>query len=105
MSNMELYPPRGDPVFSLIIMMHDKSKVLHRIKIIKGHITAIEKMIEDDRYCLDIVHQSQAVQKALKNLDAILITDHINHCVIEQAKLNEYEKIASELIKIYEFKK
>ncbi len=101
---MKLHPPPGDCTLFKKIMMHDKSKILHRIKIIKGHISAIEKMIEDDRYCLDVVHQSQAVQKALKNLDGLLITDHINHCVVEQAKLNEYEKIASELIKIYEFK-
>ena len=57
--------------------MTTKKQKLHRIKIIKGHIEAIERMIEDDVYCIDIVHQSLAVQKALKMLDTVIMADHI----------------------------
>lgn len=85
-------------------MVHNKDKILHRIKIIKGHISAIEKMIEDDRYCIDVIHQSQAVQKALKKLDSIMLQDHIKSCVVKQAKSSNYDKMSDELIKIYEFK-
>ncbi|MCA9386105.1 metal-sensitive transcriptional regulator, partial [Candidatus Dojkabacteria bacterium] len=43
-----------------------KDRALHRIRIIQGHLKSVEKMIEEDKYCVDIVHQSRAVQKALK---------------------------------------
>lgn len=86
------------------MMTHQKDKILHRMKIIKGHILAIEKMIEEDRYCIEVIHQSQAVQSALRKLDSLMLQDHIKNCVIEQAKSRDFKKISKELIKIYEFK-
>ena len=85
-------------------MKRDKKKILHRIKIIEGHLKAIEKMIEEDVYCLNIVHQSLAVQKALKKLDACVIEDHIKNCVVEQARQGDSQKISDELLKIFEYK-
>ena len=84
--------------------MTTKKQKLHRIKIIKGHIEAIERMIEDDVYCIDIVHQSLAVQKALKMLDTVIMADHIQCCVVEQAKSGDFQKITDELITIYTYK-
>ncbi|MFA6982145.1 MAG: metal-sensitive transcriptional regulator [Patescibacteria group bacterium] len=78
--------------------------MLHRVRIIKGHVNAIEKMIEEDRYCIDIAHQSLAVQKALKKLDALIMKDHIRHCVVEQAKEGNTDKIAKELLEIFDYK-
>lgn len=85
-------------------MTAEKKKILHRVKIIKGHLTAVEKMIQDDQYCIDIVHQSQAIQKALKNLDMKVIEDHIKHCVVKQAKGGNTQKITDDLLKIYQYK-
>jgi CsoR family transcriptional regulator, copper-sensing transcriptional repressor len=84
--------------------MTEKKQKLHRIKIIKGHVEAIEKMIENDDYCIDIVHQSLAVQKALKMLDTIIMAGHIQSCVVEQAKQGDFQKITDELIAIYTYK-
>jgi len=77
-------------------MQSKKDKHLHRIKIIKGHVQAIQNMLEKDEYCIDIVHQSQAVQKSLKKLDALIMKDHIKHCVVEQAKKGNLKKITEE---------
>lgn len=85
-------------------MKSDKQKIIHRIKIIKGHLAAIEKMIECDEYCINIIHQSLAVQKALKKLDMEVMRDHIRHCLIEQAKNGDSQKITDELLKIYDYK-
>lgn len=84
--------------------MITKEQKLHRIKIIKGHVEAIERMIEKDAYCIEIVHQSLAVQKALKMLDTLIIEDHIKHCVAEQAKEGDFQKITDELVSIYTYK-
>ncbi len=81
-----------------------KNKNLHRIRIIKGHVAAIEKMIESNAYCIDVVHQSLAVQKALKKLDLEVMVEHIKHCVSEQADKGNTAKITEELLSIYKYK-
>ena len=85
--------------------MHSKKdKHLHRIKIIKGHVQAIQNMLEKGEYCIDIVHQSQAVQKSLTKLDALVMEDHIKHCIPDQAKKGNMKKITDELLGIYKYK-
>lgn len=81
-----------------------KDRALHRLKIAQGHIESISKMIEDDAYCLDVVHQSRAVQKALHKLDLMLIEDHLNHCVVDQVKSGQEKKSTEELLKLFEYK-
>jgi DNA-binding FrmR family transcriptional regulator len=81
-----------------------KKRALHRIKIIQGHMKSIEKMIEEDKYCIDVLHQSLAVQKALKNLDIFIMEDHLKTCVVDQVKGGEEEKMVKDLTGIYKFK-
>ncbi|MCA9379821.1 metal-sensing transcriptional repressor [Candidatus Dojkabacteria bacterium] len=81
-----------------------KDKALHRIKIIQGHLKAVEKMLQDDQYCVDIVHQSRAVQKALKNLDLLLIENHLKTCVVNQIHNHEEKRTTEELLKLFEYK-
>jgi len=80
-----------------------KSKALHRVKVIIGHLTAIQHMIEDEKYCVDIVHQSRAVQNALKKLDSVIMEDHLKTCVIDQIKNNEEERTIEELMQLFGF--
>jgi CsoR family transcriptional regulator, copper-sensing transcriptional repressor len=61
-------------------------------------------MVQEDEYCIKIVHQSLAVQKALKNIDAKIMESHISHCVPEQAKSGNTKQITDELISIYSYK-
>jgi len=61
-------------------------------------------MVENGDYCLDIVHQSRAIQSALKKLDAALIEDHLKTCVVDQINKGELDKTTSELLKLYEYK-
>ncbi|MBN1778741.1 MAG: metal-sensitive transcriptional regulator [Candidatus Buchananbacteria bacterium] len=81
-----------------------KARALHRLKIIKGHLESIEKMVEQNKYCIDIVHQSRAVQKALQKLDLLIINDHLNHCVVRQIKNGQEQKSTSELLKLFEYR-
>lgn len=58
-----------------------KKNLLHRLKIIAGHLEKVTEMIEKDRYCLDIIQQTQAVESALKKVDEILLEHHLKTCV------------------------
>lgn len=81
-----------------------KTRSIHRIKIIQGHLKKIQEMLESEAYCVDIVHQSRAVQSALKKLDLLIIEDHLNSCVIDQIKNGEESKTTEELLKLFEYK-
>jgi len=81
-----------------------KQRALHRIKIIRGHLDSIKKMLEENQYCVDIVHQSRAVQKALQKLDLLIINDHLKGCVVRQIKNGQEARSTEELLKLFEYR-
>ncbi len=59
----------------------DKDKLVKRLHRIEGQIRGIERMVEDDRYCIDILTQIAAVSTALESVALELLDDHVRHCV------------------------
>jgi len=59
----------------------DKEALIKRMRRIEGQARGIEKMITEDRYCIDILTQIAAVSTALETVAGILLDDHVNHCV------------------------
>ncbi len=60
----------------------DKEAVLKRLRRIEGQVRGVERMVEEDRYCIDVVTQVTAIQAALDKVALELLTDHASHCVI-----------------------
>ncbi len=60
---------------------HDKSAQLKRLSKIEGQVRGLSRMMEDDRYCIDIVTQITAVRAALKRVEEEILREHIAHCV------------------------
>jgi DNA-binding FrmR family transcriptional regulator len=75
-------------------------RALHRLKIARGHLDKVLKMVENDEYCIDIIHQSQAVQSALKQIDNLILENHLNTCVIDHIKNGESSKSIAEIMKV-----
>ena len=74
----------------------DKESVLKRLKRIEGQVRGIERMVEEDTYCIDVLTQVSAATKALQSVALILVGDHLNHCVadaIVQGGTQAQEKI------------
>ncbi len=69
----------------------DKETLLKRLRRIEGQVRGVERMVEEDRYCIDVVTQVTAIQAALDKVALELLEDHANHCVIggEPAKQDE----------------
>lgn len=84
-----------------------KKETLRRLKIIEGHLKKVIKMVEDDKYCVDILQQSLAVQNALKGVDSLILNQHLRKCVTEAMKNGnrKKEKSIKELLKIYQLSK
>jgi DNA-binding FrmR family transcriptional regulator len=86
----------------------DKQKVAARLKRIEGQVRAITRMIEDDAYCIDVLTQISASDKALKSVALLLLDDHLNHCVrtavtqggvVADDKLREAEDAIARLVR------
>lgn len=60
---------------------HNKSKVLNRLSRVEGQVRGIGRMVDEDRYCIDILTQLQAVRAALAKVETELMREHIDHCV------------------------
>jgi CsoR family transcriptional regulator, copper-sensing transcriptional repressor len=69
-----------------------KDQLLKRLKRIEGQVRGIEAMVEDDRYCIDVLTQISAIQAALDKVALGLLDDHANHCVIGTDPSNQAEK-------------
>lgn len=74
---------------------YDKDALRKRLHRIEGQVRGIERMVEDDRYCIDILTQIGAVRTALEQVGARLLEDHVNHCVAGAISSGD-ERAASE---------
>jgi DNA-binding FrmR family transcriptional regulator len=83
-------------------MSKEREKALQSLKTAKGQIEGIIKMIEDDRYCIDIVNQILAAQSLLKKADLMILQGHLRHCVKEACNNNNPDEKIEEVNKVLE---
>jgi DNA-binding FrmR family transcriptional regulator len=79
----------------------DKSKLLNRLSRVEGHVRGIAKMVEGDRYCIDILTQISAARAALAKVESEMLKTHLSHCVegaIVSGNADEQRTKARELI-------
>lgn len=78
-----------------------RKQAQRRLRIIAGQLQALEKQIDEDRYCMDVLDLSMSIQKALRSLDGIVIEGHLRTHVIEQMTGGETERAVGELLRLY----
>jgi DNA-binding FrmR family transcriptional regulator len=61
----------------------DKDALIRRLHRIEGQVRGIERMVEEDRYCIDLLTQISAVTTALESVAFVVLDDHVNHCVAD----------------------
>jgi CsoR family transcriptional regulator, copper-sensing transcriptional repressor len=71
----------------------DKDAVIKRLHRIEGQVRGIEKMVEDDRYCIDILTQISAVNTALESLAFKILDEHVRHCVAGEPSQETVEEL------------
>jgi len=64
----------------------DKDKVLNRLRRIEGQVRGLQRMVEDEKYCIDVLTQVSAATKALESVALTLLHDHLTHCVVDAAR-------------------
>ena len=79
-----------------------RSDVLKRLSYIEGHLNGIRGMIQDDKYCPEVLKQTYAVRKAIEKMESLMLDGHLHHCVVEGIRDGRQEQVISELLELYE---
>ena len=78
-----------------------RERILHRLKIAQGHLGKVIKMVENDEYCIDVIHQSNAVKRALEESDAVILENHLKTCVVDHIKKGNVKLSTEEIMKVF----
>ena len=78
-----------------------QERILHRLKIAQGHLKKVVGMVECDEYCIDVLHQSHAVQKALKEIDNLMLENHLKTCAADAISRGEQDKAIAEVMQVF----
>lgn len=84
--------------------MQDQTKddALKRLSFIEGHLAGIRRMVESDKYCVDILKQTYAVRRAIEKLESLMLAGHLRTCVVEGIREGRDEAVLAELGELYE---
>lgn len=84
-------------------MKHENAK--KRLRNIEGHVRGIQRMVDEEAYCIDIIRQIQAVQAALRKVSTIILDEHMNSCLISAVRGDdpkEREQVLHEITSVFE---
>ena len=88
----------------MFTLKNPQERILHRLKIARGHLEKVINMVEKDVYCIDVLHQSQAVQAALKEADGVILENHLKTCVSDSIRNGNQEEAIKEVMEVFKKK-
>ena len=74
-----------------------KEDALKRMSYIEGHLSGIRKMLEEDKYCVDVLKQTYAVRRAIEKMESLLLEGHLRSCVIDGITTGRADEVVEEL--------
>ena len=86
----------------------DRSESVRRLKTAEGHIRGIERMLQEEAYCIDVIRQIQAVQSALSKISLQILEDHLHSCLITAVRgedANARERVLQEIAEVFAVRK
>jgi len=78
-----------------------RQDALKRLSFIEGHLAGIRRMIEEDKYCPDVLKQTFAVRRAIEKLESLMLDGHLHSCVVQGIRDGREEQVVSELMELY----
>jgi DNA-binding FrmR family transcriptional regulator len=79
-----------------------KPDILRRLAYIEGHLQGVRRMVSDDKYCVDVLKQTYAVRRAIEKLEALILENHLQGCVVHGIKEGREDAVIGELLDLYE---
>lgn len=84
----------------------EKARIVHRLKIARGHLNKLIKMVESDDYCIDLITQSLAVRKAIRSTEKVILERHLNTCfkkAMTKGSSKDQDKMIKEILNIEDY--
>ena len=84
---------------------HGTKDIVRRLKSVEGHVRGVQRMVEDGEYCIDVVNQIIAIQRALKKVSALLLDHHLHACVTDAMRGGDSaarERVLGELLEVFD---
>lgn len=78
-----------------------RTKAARRLKLIEGQVRGLQKMIEEEKYCIDIITQASAIKEALAGVEDLILENHLTTHVIHQIKHGKEQRATAEILKVY----
>lgn len=78
-----------------------QERIIHRLKISKGHLEKVIKMLEDDTYCIDVLHQMNAIQSGLKETGNLILENHLKGCVSDAIGRGKKDEAIAEIMEVF----
>lgn len=82
-----------------------KKRAIQRLKIVEGQIRGLQKLVDEEQYCVDIITQTSAIKQALSGVEDIILENHLSTHVIEQIKTGEEKRAIAEVLSVYKLSK
>lgn len=82
-----------------------KKQAIRRLKIVEGQIRGLQKMIDKEQYCIDIITQTSAIKQALSGVEDLILQNHLSTHIIEQIKSGKETKAIKEILAVYKLSK
>lgn len=82
-----------------------KGQIIRRLKLLEGQVRSLQKMVENDTYCIDVITQTSAVKQGLSNVEDLLLENHLGGCILHQIKSGQTNKAKEEILKVYKLKR
>lgn len=82
-----------------------KQAIINRLKSIEGHVRGVQRMVDEDAYCVDIINQNLAVQRALEKVNSLILERHLQTCVTTAIRGDnpaERERVITEIMNVFE---
>ena len=78
-----------------------KSEALKRLSYIEGHLSGVKRMVDEDKYCVDVLKQTFAIRRAIEKVEALLLEGHLDTCVVEGIREGRDKEVLGELVELY----
>ena len=78
-----------------------KAASLKRLNYIEGHLSGVKRMVEEDKYCVDVLKQTYAIRRAIEKVEAMLLKGHLDTCVVEGIRGGRDKEVLGELVELY----
>ena len=100
-----MFAPETPWGYTRIVKKELKSKVERQLKVIEGQVRGLQKMVAEDKYCIDVITQTSAIRNSLSSVEEKMLESHLGTCVVTQMQGKNKNKAIEEVLSVYKLAK